>query len=86
VTAEPRGPYKSAISGMTPEQAARWFAAQGKAAWETRSSNYGAGDAPYVNAKFRCSRYADQAGQARPKGKPREWYCQGQFPGNAWRM
>lgn len=81
-----RGPYKSAISGMTPEQAARWFKAQGQAAFDNRSTSYGVTEAKYVNAKFRCAGFAHKEGRGAHRDEQREWYCQGRFPGNAWRM
>jgi hypothetical protein len=67
----PRGPYKSAVAGMSPAQAAAWFKAN-----QCRDHRSTA-ESAYVNAKFRCSHYAKQVGQNEAKSGEREYYHQG---------
>jgi hypothetical protein len=82
---DPRGPYKRFTAGMTPAAAARWFDSQGKESYETRGKKYGHGEAPYVNAKFRCAGFAHKEGRGAHRPEHREWYHQASLVrGNEW--
>jgi hypothetical protein len=81
-----RGPYSSAVSGMAPNDAARWWRERGAEEVEKRirMGNYGDLEGRYVNNYKKCANFTDKAGLRKPKSVNGEWYKQGSWGGKEW--